>query len=279
MGEESKVSHASFVGYKFHCPNPEHDDSTPSFHIYEDRGYCFGCGYVLREDELSLFLQSYPPHDTGISVKQRSDFISHKQLASNTGIERLLLVQEWLESSGLYPVDSITIRFNVFDSDIQEIILSSRSGGVRHGETAILSYKFRVDPRYCDPDEMKYLNAKDAGTTIVRPTPHDSGPILVCEGELDAYLLSRFGWDTITTSSGSQSLTRYLWQELRYLSRPLYAAMDRDPAGDKAFAELQAAFPQISRLCWPVGNDVSDYLCSVEEEQRWIAIQNLICSC
>jgi hypothetical protein len=71
----------------------------------------------------------YPPHDTGISVQTGSDFISHKQLASNTGIERLLLVQEWLESSGLYPVDSITIRFNVFDSGIQEIILSSRSGG------------------------------------------------------------------------------------------------------------------------------------------------------
>lgn len=27
------------------CPNPDHNDHTPSLHIYDDGFYCFGCGF------------------------------------------------------------------------------------------------------------------------------------------------------------------------------------------------------------------------------------------
>ncbi len=33
---------------KIKCPNPSHDDQTPSFHLYEDGGYCFVCGYTEK---------------------------------------------------------------------------------------------------------------------------------------------------------------------------------------------------------------------------------------
>src|SRR5690625_3189201 len=38
---------------KIQCPNPEHQDSTPSFALYANGGYCFGCGYRLTASELA----------------------------------------------------------------------------------------------------------------------------------------------------------------------------------------------------------------------------------
>ncbi|MBU0756872.1 MAG: toprim domain-containing protein [Nanoarchaeota archaeon] len=37
------------VGKKIHCVNPDHDDKTPSMHIYRDHAKCFGCGYVISK--------------------------------------------------------------------------------------------------------------------------------------------------------------------------------------------------------------------------------------
>lgn len=35
------------------CVNPEHKENTPSMVIYEDRGYCFGCGITVPLSELN----------------------------------------------------------------------------------------------------------------------------------------------------------------------------------------------------------------------------------
>jgi len=36
------------VGKKIKCINPNHEDKTPSMHIYKDHAYCFVCGYHIK---------------------------------------------------------------------------------------------------------------------------------------------------------------------------------------------------------------------------------------
>jgi DNA primase len=148
--------------------------------------------------------------------------------------------------------------------------------------TTALGYKLRLDPLYCDPEEVKYLNEAGSKLFVIRPRPTDTGPLVVCEGELDAYLLSQYGYDTITVSTGSQTLAAGISGELKKTNqssttrRILLAATDLDPAGDKAFAQLQALVPQVSRLRWNTGNDITDYITSLEEDARWYALKDLI---
>lgn len=37
---------------KISCVNPDHDDKEPSMEVYEDRAYCFSCGYSVPSEEV-----------------------------------------------------------------------------------------------------------------------------------------------------------------------------------------------------------------------------------
>lgn len=39
---------------KYRCPNPQHEDSTPSAHAYHDHWWCYGCGARGKLSELGL---------------------------------------------------------------------------------------------------------------------------------------------------------------------------------------------------------------------------------
>ncbi len=39
---------------KYRCPNPQHEDNTPSAHAYHDHWWCYGCGARGKLSELGL---------------------------------------------------------------------------------------------------------------------------------------------------------------------------------------------------------------------------------
>lgn len=37
---------------KINCVNPDHSDTTPSLHVYEERCFCFVCGFMCKTEEV-----------------------------------------------------------------------------------------------------------------------------------------------------------------------------------------------------------------------------------
>lgn len=37
---------------KVNCTNPHHTDTNPSMHVYDDRAYCFSCGFSVPSEEV-----------------------------------------------------------------------------------------------------------------------------------------------------------------------------------------------------------------------------------
>lgn len=58
---------------KINCTNPEHDDRTPSMHVYSDGAYCFVCGHtspleeVISSEEIRLIKKD--PEDVYARLK------------------------------------------------------------------------------------------------------------------------------------------------------------------------------------------------------------------
>jgi len=119
---------------------------------------------------------------------------------------------------------------------------------------------------------VKYINQKGMGVQVVRYNPRGS-PTIICEGELDSYLLCVQGCDAITTTSGADSLA----SALRQTSGRLFLIPDADEAGEKAAQTLLAEAPDRIRLLrLPDGfGDITDYLCSFGAEERAAAVRRL----
>lgn len=56
-----EIEHPDRLPAKLRCLLPDHDDSTPSFWLYEDHWHCYGCS---RGGDAIDFVQSY--HDLGV---------------------------------------------------------------------------------------------------------------------------------------------------------------------------------------------------------------------
>lgn len=50
---------------KFSCPHPEHDDSSPSAHVYKDKFVkCFGCGRTMTIFDIAHYFEALPDKGT-----------------------------------------------------------------------------------------------------------------------------------------------------------------------------------------------------------------------
>jgi len=262
------------------CPNPEHDDNNPSCAVYDDGGaFCFSrCGYITQQQLKEWIGDNYA---TVVEESKRIARITHTHRgpSRDEGYRFCLLSsatlltgprnsrKTWFLERGF--TESSISRFK-FGHTGEHFVIPLWYNGEFHG------YKLRRDERYCDPDAIKYLIPKGQKSVIVRPNPNGA-PTVIVEGELDAYLLSQWGVDALTSSSGVGSGHDDLLRERsREWSRgERYVLFDADDAGEEAAKKIQERDRRFTILSLPTGNDITEYLVSIDPEQRGRAILEL----
>ena len=259
---------------KIICPNPQHIESTPSYAVYADGGYCFGCGYRENFDQIIHRLGVDPEHlpeRTEMATRDANQRYANLNGKLDIAVKvwhRCLMEgprqarQEWFYARGFNPAS--LSRFLLGHTG-ESFTLPLWDGD------NIVGYKLRSDPVYADPEAPKYISPKGQGRTTIRPNPRGC-PTVVVEGELDCYLLAQWGVDALTVSTGAGSLS----DALRGTTGIIYGIPDVDDAGVAAGKALVSADPERVRLIrLPWGNDVTDFLCALEPTERGIALRRL----
>jgi hypothetical protein len=259
---------------RYRCPNPLHSDDSPSCTIYPDHAYCFSkCGWISREQYFEwtgVDLATLPCEESRTTTSNRDD-TGQSTLGRINYYHRTLMVGprservRWFYERGFTLRQCKRYRFGHTGTHFCIPIWNADE---------ILGFKLRRDEVYCDPDEVKYKNQKGMGVKTVRPNPTGS-PTVVVEGELDAYLLSTWGIDSLSTTSGAGSLSGL--QSILQSVPDVYILPDNDDAGEEGANNLSQTAPDrfhIIRL--PDGfGDVTDYLVSFQPEERAAALRRL----
>lgn len=258
------------------CPNPDHHDEKPSCAIYTDHLFCFSqCGYIYPQQyeewtgaSFGDLLQSTLPNE---SDKHRASGRSnvagrvsywHETLMRGPRSSR----KEWYYSRGFTERALLRWKFGHTGTHFSIPLWDA---------DRLLGYKLRRDDCFSDPGDVKYKNQYGLGRVVVRPNPTGT-PTVVVEGELDAYLLALWGVDAITISTGSRTLASLSVLTSKSV-QPIYVIPDNDQAGTEGAKHLVETTPDRFRLLrLPDGtNDVTDYLCSFQPEERAQALRSL----
>lgn len=170
---------------------PFHDDRTPSYAVYADHAYCFGCGkWESATDFTKRHLTSggatpqqprgSPRRDPPAAPRATLPEVNiwHKTLLDGPRANRLC----WFQERGIY---LSTIRLHRLGHTGTEFVIPYFQG------SQLLGVRFRRDPLYCT-DGPKYRSERGSKRMIYRPNPRGQ-PTVLCEGEFDTLLLAQYG--------------------------------------------------------------------------------------
>ncbi|MCC6629694.1 MAG: toprim domain-containing protein [Chloroflexi bacterium] len=249
-----------------HVACPLHQDDSPSLAVYPDHGWCFSCGVYFTPPQL-LDLAGTSGDDLPAAAAQAREDAPPPAPSLVAAWQQTLLHQHSPRHHRLAYLTGRGLRLDT--------IRQARLGhtGTRFAIPVVnkrgvaIGVKFRRDDDYCDPDAPKYLHPPGQPPLVYRPLPR--GRIkAIAEGEFDALLLSQYGIDAMTTLAGADSLVNVFggWS----FRQPVFICTDLDDAGEKAAAALAQVIsaPQVKRVRWPSGNDVTEALLALPEYRR-----------
>lgn len=256
---------------------PFHDEDTPSYAVYAVGNplatWCFGCGRGETEAELLARLgvtrDDLPRYvERGTQRKERTKPVVnvtmvrvwHRTLMRGPRRDRIT----WLHERGLW---NTTITNHCLGHTGDRFSIPVWRGN------ELVNYQLRLDPRYCLPDDAKYISG--TGNTLVRPNPRGY-PTVICEGPLDALLLSQYDLDAVTTTGGSSSLAPLLGQLRGRFQSRVVIATDLDNAGEEAAKALEKIFPRAERITWEGGKDIGEALLRVPPVERGSTVRRWV---
>lgn len=161
-------------------------------------------------------------------------------------------IQTWLNERGI--TDSVIERANV-EWKGGEIALP-----VQDVDGKTLFYKYRRDPASSEGPKYRYEKGATSALYGVQFLVGE-GPVVVCEGELDALVLISKGFLAVSTTGGSGTFEDE-WKD-HLLNREVFVCYDYDKPGWKGAFTVQDAIPWAKIIWLPskVGEhgDVTDY--------------------
>ena len=254
---------------------PFHEDTTPSMAVYPDGTFCFVC----RKFETGpQFLERIG--NTGAALPERAPSTYKKNRAQGWVAPSYLQLNAYTYHALLADADSPRhhrmqwfIDRGIFRMTIKEFQLGHTGTEFsipvwNNGE--ITGLRYRLDEEYHDRESLKrikYFQETGQPVLLFRPRPRQ-GPVVICEGELDALALSQYGYDTVTSTGGSGSLHVECSPDALGVNWA-YVATDDDAAGDEAYARLSNVYNHpLPRVRWPVGKDISEAILAIDAQRK-----------
>lgn len=248
-----------------HCPF--HEDRNPSLHVYDDGKFkCFSCGRhgdVIDFVGYFFFGDTYNPdtHFTEVVDKLGGlDIRPLPQQITRAKPEKPKLtipLEQCLDWNSNMPTNRRAYWHSrgLTDATIDEYILGW--DGKRY--TIPLLYRlipFGVKRRQSDVDDG--ITAKYSMTTGSRAGIFNADLLatadscIICEGEIDALLLTQLGYRAVTSTAGANT-----WHDdwARFFThvRDVYLLFDNDKAGRDGAAKVHATLRRAKIVTLPEG--------------------------
>lgn len=173
-------------------------------------------------------------------------------------------IRAWLNARGI--ADSVIDEYGI------DYIQRSIAIPVMNEGGEVLFYKFRRDPN--DETGPKYRYQKGATSALFGVQSLKlQGPVVICEGELDALLLISHGIAAVSTTGGSGTF-EYEWRDL-LMGRDIYICYDFDKPGFKGALTVQEVIPWAKIMWLPstIGEhgDITDFF-KTNTKDKFIAL-------
>jgi 5S rRNA maturation endonuclease (ribonuclease M5) len=252
---------------KIRCPLPGHTDPNPSFAVYANGGYCFGCDTFVPDTDFPTYFGTNLdelPERKPQQMKRRKPKGEYESCSPSVKL-KVKMFHETLMNQRKNRIRWFQAR-GITRTTIEQLMFGhsgdSFSLPIWYGEQ-LIGIRYRLDPEYNDEETLarhKYLNPSGQDTLIYRPRPGEV--TIITEGEFDAAILYQYGYDGVTATSGSGSLHKYL--SPKTLNKEwVFVATDTDQAGNEAYSELCRVWGKhLPRIRWDkkLGKDLSEAL-------------------
>jgi DNA primase len=250
--------------HKISCPL--HNDTTPSMHIYDDGGFkCFSCGVhgdVLDFVGYFYFGSQYDKTTHFTDVVDRLGGINIAPLPQRTvkpapppskqQIISLDDVMNWHESMPPSRRE-YWIRRGLFDSTINEFMLGW------DGKRYVIPHLYRLVPFGAKRRQSEISDGIDAKYTSVTGSRAglfnadclwSTDKVVICEGEIDAMLLTQAGFPAVSSTSGAGTFKED-WAKLFSHVNQIWIMYDNDEAGRKGELLVHASLRRAKIVRYP----------------------------
>lgn len=239
---------------KIHCPY--HNDDVASMAVYPGNAYCFACGarrspdQFLRDSGKRLQLpavQDVPVRRLDQDELTRTIAAYQRKLDDKR--------RRWLFQRGLDHVTTDAARLG-HTGMAYSIPLTDHDG-------SLYGLKYRRDDA-ASSDQRRYWSKP--GTATDKPYypqsfnwQNTSGPVILCEGELDALLLTTYSVPAVSVSGGVNRAPT-LMDGLLARHGGVVLCLDNDKAGLDVTAQIVARFRDqpVHVVIPPYGKDITD---------------------
>lgn len=258
----------SGVAFKGRCPHPDHEDQTPSFHVYPDcRFYCFGCGWhgdvtdlhqvtsgiasayeaaVSVAGEFGISLPDFS-ESTCVKARERRDkrgVLFDRASRSHRNLDDCPEVVRWWEERGFDEGSRVRFLLGADASGAVTIPLWYR--GEVHG---IIRRNLEGRPKYLLPRKEDLL---DGYRSLFVPGNLGKSICLV-EGFLDALALDLLGFSAVAV--GGTEMSKVQLEDLKNMvmshESTVYVMPDADEAGARAARRWVTNLYPYALLCVP----------------------------
>jgi DNA primase len=245
-------------GGRARCVAPEHHDTNPSMHLYEDHVHCFTCGFhgdvtdvwaalrgldrpveaaldLAREFNIELPEMIPEARQKAQQHREKEDIYLSQARACHRALERHPHIVAWWEGRGFG--EELRKRF---------LLGTNRNGTAavipfwHHGRVqGLIRRKLKGEPKYLYPKAEEFPGGH---RPLFIPASVRSGAFLT-EGIVDALALATIGAGAIAV--GGTGMSRRQLRELDRVPGPLYILPDADEEGEQAAREwLRKLYPK-----------------------------------
>jgi DNA primase len=242
---ELRASGRASVG---RCPHPDHEDQSPSFHVYPDRRFrCYGCGWHGDVVDFWVALKGLRPgieaardlaREYGVSVPEmsaesreraeESRRLEAKYLEQATecheALSRHSEIAEWWAKRGFSEELTQCYLLGANADGTEAIVPFFHRGRVQ----GLIRRRLEGEPKYMLPKKEQFPKGY---RPLFIPGPV-KGETFVVEGYVDALALAALGYGAVAVG-GTHANDEQL-KELKRLPGPLYVLPDADEEGQKA---------------------------------------------
>jgi 5S rRNA maturation endonuclease (ribonuclease M5) len=175
------------TGKKIKCLNPDHTDTDPSFHVYEDHAYCFSCGYYIRENQqpkkIDIKTYAISKFIEYCKGEEPTEFIGHRRYNK----ERIKKLGIGFASSDVY--SKLIDEFQYFNLKKAKLV-DAKGRHTYVGRTIIPFNKTYFSARRnISIKDDKQNNLFPGGLTKPPYVIDGEKSLIICEGEPDAIAL------------------------------------------------------------------------------------------